>query len=576
MNGNVCAERAAAGIFGEYEIWYTEFAEITRRAKKRFEGRDWQGTQADAAERLALYRLHVEAVVVYLAELLGQGLRDRQSWTRVRSVYAGLTEARDDAELAETFFNSVSRRVLGTIGAAPDAEFIEFPASGPLARTGPMVFDTYRGEATSRALIERLLAACGWDVPYANPAHDAELAARVVDARLRELGWRGGPLAIDVLRAPFYRNKGAYLVGRIQGADELIPLVLPLIHGDRGILVDAVLLTQDEASVVFGFSWSYFFVDAPHPRGLITFLQSIMPHKRIDELYTSIGHNKHGKTELYRALMRHLERPDARFALAEGDEGMVMCVFALPSFNLVFKIIRDRFGAPKNTTRRAVMDRYHFVFQRDRVGRLADAQEFENLELRRRGFPDDLLRYLEGEAGESVEVKGESVLLRHVYTERRVTPLNLFLLQVDAGTAREAILDYGNAIKDLAGANIFTGDMLLKNFGVTRNGRVICYDYDELGLLTDCTIRRLPQPRTPEEEFAAEPWFYVGEHDVFPEEFAAFLIPGDRLRGTFLGAHSDLLAPEFWSGVQQRLAAGEIFDFFPYKQARRLHRDGAS
>jgi isocitrate dehydrogenase kinase/phosphatase len=574
MNGNGCAERAAAGIFGEYELWCTAFAEITRRAKRRFETRDWTGTQTDAAERLALYRQHVEAIVVYLAELLETGMRDRNTWTRVRSIYAGLTEGRDDAELAETFFNSVSRRVLGTVGAAPDAEFLEFPASGPLARTGPMVFDTYRGEATSRDLIERMLAACGWDVPYANAARDAELVAGVVDARLQQLGWARGALAIDVLRAPFYRNKGAYLVARMHGADELVPLVLPLVHGERGILVDAVLLTADEASVVFGFSWSYFFVNAPHPRGLIAFLQSIMPHKRVDELYTSIGYNKHGKTELYRALMRHLERPDARFAFAEGDEGMVMCVFTLPTFNVVFKIIRDRFGAPKNTTRRAVMDRYHFVFQRDRVGRLADAQEFENLELRRRCFPDDLLAYLEREAGESVDVKGESVVLRHVYTERRVTPLNLFLLQVDPGTARDAIIDYGNAIKDLAGANIFTGDMLLKNFGVTRHGRVICYDYDELCLLTDCTFRRLPSPRTPEEELAAEPWFHVGERDVFPEEFAAFLIPGDRLRGTFLGAHGDLLSPDFWTGVQQRLATGEIFDFFPYKQARRLANRG--
>ncbi|HZM28504.1 MAG TPA: bifunctional isocitrate dehydrogenase kinase/phosphatase [Gemmatimonadales bacterium] len=575
MNGNVRPEPAAAGIFGEYQLWYTEFAEVTRRARQRFQSRDWHGTQADAAERLALYRLHVETATAYLHQVLDGDIQDRKTWTRLRSLYAGLTEGRDDAELAETFFNSVSRRVLGTIGATSDAEFIEFPASGPLARTGPMLFDTYRGEGTSRDLVSRLLAACGWDVPYANASHDVELVASVIDNRLCELRWERGPLAIDVLRSPFYRNKGAYLIGRVHGANELLPLVVALVHGKEGILVDAVLLTQDEASVVFGFSWSYFFVEAPHPRGLITFLQSIMPHKRIDELYTSIGYSKHGKTELYRSLMRHMERPEARFALAEGDEGMVMCVFALPSFNLVFKIIRDRFGAPKNTTRRAVMDRYHFVFQRDRVGRLADAQEFENLELRRRCFPEDLLAYLKSHAGRSVEVKDESVLLRHVYTERRVTPLNLFLLQADAGTARETILDYGNAIKDLAGANIFTGDMLLKNFGVTRNGRVICYDYDELCLLTDCTIRRLPPARTPEDEMAAEPWFHVGEHDVFPEEFAAFLIPGDRLRGTFLGAHSDLLTPDFWTGVQRRLEAGEIFDFFPYKQARRLHRDGA-
>jgi isocitrate dehydrogenase kinase/phosphatase len=573
MNGNAHADRAAAVLFGDYEAWCAAFAEVTRRAKRRFETRDWLGTQADAAARLALYRRHVEQAVACLTDLLGDAVRGRGAWARIRPVYAGLVEARPDAELAETFFNSASRSVLGTVGADPDTEFLEFPASGPLVRTGPIVFDTYRGEGSSLEPIERLLGACAWHVPYADAAGDAALVARAVDARLAELGWRGDSLAIDLLRAPFYRNKGAYLVGRIHWARELVPLVLPLVHGNRGIAVDAVLLTQDEASVVFGFSWSYFFVDAPHPRWLIAFLQSLMPHKRVDELYTSIGYNKHGKTELYRALLRHLERPDARFAFAEGEEGMVMCVFTLPSFNVVFKIIKDRFGAPKNTTRRGVMDKYHFVFQRDRVGRLADAQEFENLEFRRRCFPDDLLAYLQREAGTSVDVMGESVVVRHVYTERRVTPLNLFLADADAGTARDAILDYGNAIKDLAGADIFTGDMLLKNFGVTRNGRVICYDYDELCLLQECVFRRLPQPRSPEDEMAAEPWFHVGEHDVFPEEFGAFLVPGDRLRATFLGAHGDLLNVDFWTGVQRRLAEGEIFDFFPYRQSRRLHQD---
>lgn len=573
MNGNAHAERGAAVLFGEYEAWCVAFAEVTRRAKRRFETRDWLGTQTDAAERLALYRRHVERAVACLTELLGAAVRARGAWARIRPIYAGLVEARPDSELAETFFNSASRSVLGTVGADPDTEFLEFPASGPLVRTGPMVFDTYRGEGSSREPIERLLGACAWQVPYADATGDAALVAHAVDARLTELGWQGEPLAIDLLRAPFYRNKGAYLVGRVRWGHELVPLVLPLVHGGRGISVDAVLLTQDEASVVFGFSWSYFFVDAPHPRGLIAFLESLMPHKRVDELYTSIGYNKHGKTELYRALLRNLERPDARFAFAEGDEGMVMCVFTLPSFNVVFKIIKDRFGAPKNTTRRVVMDKYHFVFQRDRVGRLADAQEFENLEFRRRCFPADLLAYLQREAGKSVDVMGESVVVRHVYTERRVTPLNLFLAEADAGTARDAILDYGNAIKDLAGADIFTGDMLLKNFGVTRNGRVICYDYDELCLLRECAFRRLPQPRSPEDEMAAEPWFHVGEHDVFPEEFGAFLVPGDRLRATFLGAHGDLLSVDFWSGVQQRLAKGEIFDFFPYRQSRRLHRD---
>jgi isocitrate dehydrogenase kinase/phosphatase len=293
----------------------------------------------------------------------------------------------------------------------------------------------------------------------------------------------------------------------------------------------------------------------------------------VHELYTAIGFNKHGKTELYRSLMRHLDGPAARFAFGEGDEGMVMAVFTLPSFNVIFKVIKDNFGAPKNTTRRAVMAKYQFVFVRDRVGRLADAQEFEHLEFPRRCFPDELLEYLTREAAATVRIEDERVIVRHLYTERRVTPLNLFLRDADEQVAEEVVLDYGNAIKDLAAADIFTGDMLLKNFGVTRNGRVICYDYDELCLLSECRFRRIPQATTMDEEFAAEPWFHVGELDVFPEEFKAFLVPPGRLRNAFLAAHDDLLDVGFWQEVQRRLAGGEVVDVFPYRRDARLQRN---
>src|SRR6185503_2509662 len=110
-----------------------------------------------------------------------------------------------------------------------------------------------------------------------------------------------------------------------------------------------------------------------------------------------------------------------------------------------------------------------------------------------------------------------------LYTERRMTPLNLYLREVDSRHAQDAIVDYGEAIKDLARTNIFPGDMLLKNFGVTRHRRVIFYDYDELCLLTTCHFRDLPAARDDLEETGAEPWYYVGPHDIFPEEFLTFL-----------------------------------------------------
>jgi isocitrate dehydrogenase kinase/phosphatase len=338
------------------------------------------------------------------------------------------------------------------------------------------------------------------------------------------------------------------------------------------VVVDAVLTSADEASIVFGFAWSYFSVDAPRPAATVAFLKEIMPLKRIDELYTAIGYNKHGKTELYRTLAHHLLRPDARFEDAEGTKGLVMAVFTLPSFNIVLKMIKDVIGAPKRTTRQQVMDQYHRVFLLDRVGRLADAQLFQGLEFRRRCFSDALLAELLRVAPSAVRVDGDRVVLQHIYTERRVRPLNLYVEEVDESAAVAAILDYGQAIKDLAVANIFPGDLLLKNFGVSRHGRVIFYDYDELAMLAECRFRRLPVATSLDDELSAEPWFSVAEHDVFPEEFAPFLVPEGHLRDAFLAAHGDLLDPDWWRAVQEGNKAGEMIDTFPYSQGRRLRR----
>jgi isocitrate dehydrogenase kinase/phosphatase len=456
------------------------------------------------------------------------------------------------------------------VGVDAAIEYVD-PSPPPVDADRPPLYDRDRADAVDPALVRRILERFAWSVPYASLERDAAIVARQIADAVDALAERG-PIELDVVRPVFYRNKGAYVVGRIRRGGTTLPLVLPLLRAERGIVVDAVLLTPNEASVVFGFSWSYFRVDVAGPHELVEFLVSIMPFKRIDELYNGIGHNKHGKTELFRNLMTYLGDPEARFAFAEGDEGMVMAVFTLPAFNLVFKIIKDSFGAPKNTTRQAVMDKYHFVFVRDRVGRLADAQEFEHLEFPRRCFPEELLEYLLGVAARTVRVEADRVIVRHVYTERRVTPLNLFLRDAEPAAAREAVVEYGNAIKDLAAADIFTGDMLLKNFGVTRNGRVICYDYDELCLLSDCRFRRIPAPATYEDELAAEPWFSVGENDVFPEEFHAFLVPPGDLRDAFLGGHSDLLDVEFWQRAQRRLRAGEVVDVFPYRRSALLKR----
>jgi isocitrate dehydrogenase kinase/phosphatase len=570
VEGNEATARAATAIADAFDSYRARFAEITRGVRDRFERRDWLGTQDDAAARLALYRIHVARALAEVRFELGALATDVPTWEEVKWLHAALIVDRDDCEIAETFFSSITRRVFTTVGVNSHVEYV-LPEANPELRGDELpITRCYALDTGAASALEQLLADLAWSVPYAHLELDVQLAAERVESALHRAGISLTGSAIEALVPTFFRNKGAYVIARVKNGDAWLPLVLPLLHGPDGIVIDAVLTTSDEVSIVFGFSWSYFFVEASRPMAIVEFLASIMPLKRIDELYNAIGFNKHGKTELYRSLVEHMARPEARFDFAEGDEGLVMSVFTLPSLNVVFKIIKDRFGHPKRITRTGVLGKYHLVFVRDRVGRLADAQEFEHLAFPRRLFPDALLAHLRDVAPSIVRVEGDSVIIAHLYTERRVTPLNVFLRDATPDAAADAILDYGAAIKDLAAANIFTGDMLLKNFGVSRHGRVIFYDYDELCLLTECNIRALPQPRTEDEEMAAEPWYYVGEQDVFPEEFTAFLVPPAPLRDIFLGAHDDLLTVQYWRGMQQRQKAGEVVDVFPYAASRRL------
>jgi isocitrate dehydrogenase kinase/phosphatase len=400
------------------------------------------------------------------------------------------------------------------------------------------------------------------------------VAAGAIDRQLAD-DELGRPLeAIDVLPCVFYRGKGAYVVGRFRRGALDTPLIFALLHEEGGVRLDAVLTTPHDASVVFSFTRSYFHVLMDRPRSVVDFLKSILPQKRLSELYIAVGYHKHGKTELYRELLGHLRGWQERFERARGDRGLVMAVFTLPSLDIVFKVIRDRFAYPKTITREEVRHKYRLVFRHDRAGRLVDAQEFEHLAFHRERFTPDLLEELLGECGETVTLNGDQVDVKHLYAERRVMPLNLYLREMDPQSARAAALDFGQAIRDLAATNTFPGDMLLKNFGVTRTGRVIFYDYDELTLLTDVNFRDLPRARDDGEEMASEPWFYVGEDDVFPEEFLPFLGLPPGLKEAFLEAHADLLAPGFWRGMQERHRAGEIVDIFPYHQRQRLPRRG--
>lgn len=564
------AASLAALVHAGFESYQAQFGLVTRRAQARFETRDWAGGQRDARERLDLYRQFSDWVVRELGRNLAGRETDPDLWAGARGHFLELALARADAELALSFFNSSARRILRSVGLDTAAHFLPEDFARIGAQPSTRAVKAYPGGVPLSLLMQQLLA----DLPFAATLGDlAAQAQDTADSIARDLPpGVPNPSLLEVVPSPFYRNKGAYLVGRLTVAEQRYPLVIALVHPEGGIEVDAVLTTANEASVVFSFTRSYFHVEADVPAALVAFLAELMPQKPLDELFTAIGYHKHGKTLLYHGLIRQLAAPGARFEIAEGEPGLVMLVFALPSFNVVFKIIRDRFGAPKTTTRATVIEKYRLVFSHDRVGRLADAQDFENLTFARDRFAPDLLTELAREAAGTVRPDGGTLTVRHLYTERRVIPLNLYLKQATPEQARDAVLGYGQCIKDLAAANIFTGDMLLKNFGVTRNGRVIFYDYDELCLLTECRFRALPEPRDEADELAAEPWFSVADGDVFPEEFRHFLLLPGELGQLFLEAHGELLTPEYWRRMQRMAEEGEVGDVYPYKEDRRLKR----
>lgn len=564
------AQRGAAAILAAFEDYEQQFLAITRRAKSRFERRDWHDMQQDAVERLELYGRVIARIEAEIRAMLGASAQDRSLWEAMKAAYCEHIPACDDIELTETFFNSVTRRIFATVGVDPKIEFLfsDFDTRPPAGN--PVVYKTYADVEHIPEVIADILKSCSFSVPFENLDRDVQLVTRAINRERRPFGMAQPIDAIDMIRWVFYRNKIACLVGRIRIGDETIPLALAIQNEQRGLFVDAALLTADEVSILLSFTRSYFHVEVDRPHDLIAFLKSIMPWKPIAELYTAIGYNKHGKTELYRDLMRHIEQSTGKFEIARGDRGMVMIVFTLPSFDVVFKVIRDTFAYPKTTTRREVMDKYQLVFKHDRAGRLADVQEFEHLAFARDRFSDELLAELSSGASEEVTV-GESIVdIKHLYTERRMTPLNLYLREAGSSATLDAVIDYGQAVKDLAASNIFPGDMLLKNFGVTRHRRVVFYDYDELCLVTDCNFRDMPQASDFDEEFGSEPWFYVGPHDVFPEEFLAFMGLGGKQREAFLQAHGDLLTAQYWRTMQARLRAGEAMDVLPYRQSRRL------
>jgi len=534
---------AAAEIAEHFRLYNEEFGRITRRAARNFLTADWHAAQLDAVERIELYEQRVARCVAAVGDRLQTQRLDVAPWRALKRAYEALVARSSDSDFYHTFFNSVTRDLFGTVGVNQE---VEFCATSVGRASGSVPIRVYRVAGSLPTAVKEILA----DLPFGTAIGDIEASVHRISAEIGRYfatgRHSGAPESIELIEPVFYRGMQAFVVGRLIGDSAITPLVLAFTNLQKSVQVDAVMLSRADVGSLFGYARSYFHVDLPVVSAAITLLRSFMPRKPVDELYTVLGRAKQGKTERYFALQRHLDKSIDSFVHAPGERGLVMIVFTLPSHDLVFKVIRDKFGAPKTTTRADVIERYQFVFRHDRAGRLVDAQEFKRLRLPRARFMPVLAEELLSQAGESCRVEGEDLIIEHCYIERRLRPLNLFLREAEPAAAESAIIDYGNALRDLAASNVFPGDLLLKNFGVTSHGRVIFYDYDELCLVSDCVFRDLPRARNEEEETSAEPWFHFGPHDVFPEQWLPFLSIPSALSEVFIRQHECLLTASWW------------------------------
>ena len=566
--------RCARLIYDGFERYNRQFRRITDRARRRFEERDWKGQIQDIGERVELYDKWCLTIQRQLRRELDAAADRRECWRQVRDLYGSRLENVPDAGFMKTFFNSISRRTFGTMGADGMLEFSPPPPDEGLESLAKRRYPCWHEVETG---FRRVLRDFKFREPYRDAGRDAHCMATEVLDHAGRLGMdASGFQRLEFIDSHFFQGARAYLVGRIIHRRLTLPVVVALENTGDGVRVDAVLLEESQVANVFSYTRSYYFTDPTSVVGAVQFLHSILPRKPIDELYTVLGRLRQGKTERFRIFSDHLDRSRDRFVHTEGDPGLVMHVFTLRSFNLVFKVIRDRFGYPKNTTREQVVSKYRLVSRHDHAGRLIDTQEFLNLKLPADRFEPGLLAELLEGAAETVRREGDDLILNRVYIERRVRPLNLYVREASRDGAVAAILDYGQAIKDLAETNIFPGDLLLKNFGVTASGRVVFYDYDEVALVTECRFRELPEP---DDDFPLmDPGTvrYIGPHDIFPEEFIKFLAMEADLRKAFLAAHGDLLTARYWRDVKNRRLAGEITHVIPYRRTVRAKAAGTA
>lgn len=565
------AQTLATLILAGFNRHFRIFTVYNKKAARYFAKSQFQDAYQASIEQIDLYDCRVQECVAGIKETFKIQELDEALWQATKIAYMHKLYNHLQPELAESFFNSVFCQLFNRRYYNNDYIFFNAAINTQDIQTRyPDYRSYYPTENDFKQTIEKLLTDIPIKLPYEDLSRDTERVEEAIRNYQQQFSSLNHFFQINILTPVFYRNKGAYCIGRLVNNNKTYPFVISLLSRHHQLYVDAFLDDEYDISNIFSFARAYFKVDFPVPSALVRFLKTLLPNKNIADLYTAIGFHKQGKNEFYRGFIYHLRHSNDQFITAPGIEGMVMNVFTLPSYPYVFKLIKDPSHIKKDIQPQTVKNCYQLVKRKDRVGRMADVWEFSHVAFPLARFSDTCLAQLHTTCASSLSTEGDYLIIKHLYIERRMIPLNLYIDKVAETEQQRILQEYGQAIKDIAGAGLFAGDLLIKNFGVTHHGRVVFYDYDEIVPMAQCNFRTIPVPQTELQEMASEPWYTVAENDIFPEEFEFYILTHHHHKQFFKKHHANLLTANYWQQIQQNLAIGILPDIFPYNIQKRF------
>jgi isocitrate dehydrogenase kinase/phosphatase len=567
-------QSAATWLYAEYSLFYQEFLKIIDLAKRAFEERDFASSLRVSSRRLSLYSISITDVSHRLKQEFPTIHNNIDLWWKVETYYHDLIHGEYSEDIARAYLHSLRRLIYQGEWRSADYSFAERVSE--LEMLAPQIIKSIEldGYLPNQAVLE-ILKIPDFTRSYAGIDSDSErIVTRVAENLSRPPRNTQRLVRVEMINAGFYRNRGAYLVGRLVfETGKLAPLIIALLNDEPGIYVDAVLTSETYAHNIFSSTLANFHVTSSYYHEVSAILKSIMPRRPLGLHYSTIGYNHLGKVAVMRELESELVGTGMVLETAVGSKGTVAMGFASQNSAYNLKVIRDRptrqykWGEFEGVE--SVIKKYTRVHEINRTGSMLDSIIYYNVRLDRHWFSAALLEELLKNASMSVSLHGDDVIFKYLIVQIKMTPLTVYLENAGEKQAETVIVNLGYCIKNNAAANIFNKDLDARNYGVSSFSMVYLFDYDALEELKDVKIRTNLDREEGEEDIPD--WYFEDGVVFLPEELISGLcIPQRRLRDLFAKRHANLLTTDYWTEIQQDLLADIVPQVSVYPDSERV------